>query len=1027
MPFPFSFICDLLGRLERLKVRDPPLLPEKLREETTRAVEEWFRRHRLAIDARTTDGVALLSTLFPERRTDRVYGLREPSLCKVLARCLHLTNKQSMELQAWKTPGRGDLGTCLENVLNPFDCEPKPGKAGTFVTVEEVNKVLDELASQCHFSGPSIRAPFPASSPPAVLETLFLRLKSSEAKWMTRLILKDLSPVVLDATLTLREFHFLLPGLLQFQDSFKAAMPLLRGPLNQWHSKPDLRSQRIFKKEAAELLYPQVGIKVGRPPFMKARSMANAVQMAGCQRWSVERKYDGEYCEVHVDLDKGDDCIQIFSKSGKDSTKDRKGVHSALQECLRIGQKNCYFKRRCIVLGELVVWSEKDGQILGFEKIRKHVSRSGMFIGTDKDSQTHRWEKLMVVFFDVLLIDDDVVMRRPHVERREILSTKLIHKRCGRGITAEWKVIDFSHKEEAPNSLCREFAAALSYRAEGLVMKPSDMPYFAFDHDRTDGMRGYLIKVKKDYMQELGGERDVADFAIVGASYDPKQAQKSGLQRLQYTSFHLGCLKDEESLRFSKTKPVFEIVGTICQEQCIPKSELQALNDYGRFRSNPFERSGNGLRDPNPFDLMLDQNASSKMSVVFTEPFVVEVLGSSFEKPANKDYFMLRHPRVLKLHLDRTWKDAITLPGLERMADEARSAPAEGESQELSQLTKKFIDKFHNKKEKHNRLWATSVQSTNYSTSPGSARRSLPSSDRSPTQIRIDTVDLLPGEACGASSAGGLESSTQQNSGDSLPTPPRSSGAYFRDSSIPTPRIGPKVTKRRKESPLTSPAVKRSRTAHGNNPSSRPLADISNNRNRSLPSPLPILAKIPKQPSNCLTQRETKVRPTMPANHESCNNPKCLFSQAVAYLSPCISSYRWVTDNLLRWHGTERAEKLIHWQRETLDLLPLGSMLSESPSWPGLQKVVILEPNRVEASLACIKEVKDLQIREDVLFFDWRILEELRDLETIGISIEMEVLQKYYFGFTKWEKQTLLVEFFGKEVPMPARLHSTEE
>lgn len=42
----------------------------------------------------------------------------------------------------------------------------------------------------------------------------------------------------------------------------------------------------------------------------------------------MERKYDGEYCQIHIDLEAGaDNWLKIFSKSGRDSTKDRARVH----------------------------------------------------------------------------------------------------------------------------------------------------------------------------------------------------------------------------------------------------------------------------------------------------------------------------------------------------------------------------------------------------------------------------------------------------------------------------------------------------------------------------------------------------------------------------------------------------------------------------------------------------------------------------------------------------------------------------
>ena len=68
----------------------------------------------------------------------------------------------------------------------------------------------------------------------------------------------------------LREFHYLLPELLKFQDNFGAAIALLKGPLNQYHSKLDVRSQRLLKDEAAKRIHPVVGVKIGRPDFRKA-------------------------------------------------------------------------------------------------------------------------------------------------------------------------------------------------------------------------------------------------------------------------------------------------------------------------------------------------------------------------------------------------------------------------------------------------------------------------------------------------------------------------------------------------------------------------------------------------------------------------------------------------------------------------------------------------------------------------------------------------------------------------------------
>jgi DNA ligase-4 len=290
MPFSFGEICKLLSDLESLKQHDPPLLPDALKIKTRSKVEYWFKCNRVLIHAPGTDGVAFLSTLFPEKRTDRVYGLKEGRLCKFIGRCLHanLTNRKILE--DWRTLGRGDLGDRVEAIQLVFDREPK----GPPVTVEEVDNALHLLASRNRFSGPEIRSKPPSSSFDEVWSDIFCRLKSYEAKWLARLILKNFSPVVLDEYLVLNEYHFLLPGLLKFQNSFTAAVELLRGQFVDYPSKTTcFVSELAFKRQAVKLLSPQIGVKVGRPQFLKARSMENCVKLANQQKWSVERKYDG--------------------------------------------------------------------------------------------------------------------------------------------------------------------------------------------------------------------------------------------------------------------------------------------------------------------------------------------------------------------------------------------------------------------------------------------------------------------------------------------------------------------------------------------------------------------------------------------------------------------------------------------------------------------------------------------------------------------------------------------------------------
>lgn len=380
--------CDLLSSLEAIATRDPPLLPKAAEEKSRNEIIQWFRLHRTLIDSQDTHDVALLSALFPARRTDRVYGLQPPSLTKILSRCLKLGSSRIKDLERWKHPGCGDLAACVERVLSQAEF---PIQASNEVTIDQVDTTLTEIASRSNFSGPNIRDQNAGASANTVRQNLshiYIRLQSREAKWFTRMILKDYSPVVLPEGLVFGSFHHLLPTLLKLHDNFEAAVTVLKGSeLGQMNPMPGPQEAKTQKALAAKVIVPKIGTKVGRPHYFKIRSVKHAMQVAHGRMMTLERKYDGEYCQIHIDLLKEGNKIQIFSKSGKDSTSDRVGVHDTIKRCLRVGEDDCRFSSRCILEGELLVWDDREEKQLDFHKIRKHVSRSGVFLGTGKDSQ----------------------------------------------------------------------------------------------------------------------------------------------------------------------------------------------------------------------------------------------------------------------------------------------------------------------------------------------------------------------------------------------------------------------------------------------------------------------------------------------------------------------------------------------------------------------------------------------------------------------------------------------------------------
>ena len=386
MPILFSHLCRLLTDLQRISHHDPPHLPVQRRQLERDSVASWFRSRNLSIQTSSEDLSALLSTVLPTKRTDRVYNIQHQRLIGILKRCLGLGLERARMLEQWTVPGKGDLADCVERIVR--QTEDPPTLARLKVTVNEIDAALAGIASRCRFSSSKVRDREADASVLKTLEGIFQRLHSEEAKWLTRLILKDFSCLDIDSNLVYAAIDPSLPIAVHMYDDFETAIIELKRALALQRQGSATGDGRTSSRIGITSLSPQLGIKVGAPRWIKAKGgIKHVATSSNGELMSVERKYDGEYCQIHVDMSKGEECIQIFSKSGKDSTHDRMSMHPSILQGLRIGKADCHFRNRVILEGELLVFSDREKRILPFHKIRKHICRSGTYLGTDKDSQ----------------------------------------------------------------------------------------------------------------------------------------------------------------------------------------------------------------------------------------------------------------------------------------------------------------------------------------------------------------------------------------------------------------------------------------------------------------------------------------------------------------------------------------------------------------------------------------------------------------------------------------------------------------
>jgi DNA ligase-4 len=111
----------------------------------------------------------------------------------------------------------------------------------------------------------------------------------------------------------------------------------------------------ISRDIADSELKPQVGIIIARPAYQNAKNIKHCYQLMGPRRINVERKYNGEYYQIHINLNKASNSIKIFFKSGKNSIIDRIKLHRALRDSLKLNTANCRIKKLCILKGKLLI------------------------------------------------------------------------------------------------------------------------------------------------------------------------------------------------------------------------------------------------------------------------------------------------------------------------------------------------------------------------------------------------------------------------------------------------------------------------------------------------------------------------------------------------------------------------------------------------------------------------------------------------------------------------------------------------
>ncbi|OTB07774.1 hypothetical protein M426DRAFT_8373 [Hypoxylon sp. CI-4A] len=953
MPLLYRHICDLLQNLD-----DESRKQKQKQTPAKTIIETWFRKHRSRLDKSDNDASAILSTLLPQRRTDRVYRIQAPTLESIFGKALLLGSSRVQELRRHKTPGSGvDLADCIESILlrtpNPSDGSNEP-------TVKEIDDVLNSIAAASIFSSPSVRAQSRSSEGRnESVANIYRRLTPRDAKWFTRLVLKNYQRVVMDERLIFRCYHPLLPQIMKIRDDFSSAVAFLqhvtRSP--QDHSA------------IASIFRPSLGTKVGRQPWLKGRSIKHCLDMGGAREMSCELKMDGEYCQIHIDLRKPHSPIQIFSKSGKDSTADRKGLHQQIRDSLRLGTPDCPIQTGCILEGELVVFSDENNKVLPFYEIRKHVTRSGIPIGTSRDSPPRVDEHLMIVYYDVLMIDKESLLATRQSERFRRLS-ELIECRQGYAELVQRETISFA-RPSAALKLREAFARCIVSRAEGLVLKPNE-PYFDFGGTAQRSFGCFNIKLKKEYLQGWG---DVGDFAAVGASYDAAKAKEYKIPKIKikWTHFFIGCLDNKEKAKEGIEKPRFVITNVVELSE-----DLLEILMTQRFTSPvSFDKNRSLILD-------FDREAVDKQpTVVFEDPLVFDMRCFSFDKRQNTTFWSMRFPSVSKIHNDRTYWDTITFDELQELAAKATETPDEEDSQEMRQ-------------------WISALEKAD----PGgravdalTQESSSTETRASPTSSRIEYAQRSPhSNATRKRPAPDMEvyaNKTQRLSNTTQAHPD------------PANRLTAVLSPVRIRQPLSQiDANPRARVPSCSLSSSDTTQQSTSNDCYSSFGSSGVIVDETTPPSS--STGECGVSKQHGATHRcSLAGKKCRLHGYSILLAPCIAHYPWLTEDLFGKHGID--DFLVDPNSWSQIAMPRYAERWDSSSRQmkkvRIRKICLVESRRLDATMSFYGKIEAAGLarkngeREWVGVYDWRLIQDLSDLESGKQKPgEMDPWKKHHVG-----------------------------
>ncbi|KXN89405.1 DNA ligase 4 [Leucoagaricus sp. SymC.cos] len=585
-------------------------------------------------------------------------------------------------------------------------------KAESLFTIAHVNDLLDELAATSEYSHDSIcnKYSIPRRQKIDIIRELFRPLPPLEAAFMTHIILKDLQPILYPlpeaiCSVSLLDYNTKSVKMLSKEHAIQLWDP-------SRYMQNLLRVKSSLDETATAFELPNYLRPLARPKIGSMIPLPKSVKGTGCRKalfhfqqsamiWA-ETKYDGERAQIHVDiLHDGSPKITIFSKSKRDSTDDRFGVHGIVLEALgfptggsssrrssRSHSCAVKIKKNIVLDAEMVAWSgdkiDEFWRINGlvnqteFWRIDGLVNQTGTGARSkrrlrntcnDSDSEDEEFNlslltdepqsrHLALVFFDILVLDNQSLIFKPYAERRRLLET-YIQPIYSRAMFSERHMIDMSEPDPSER-LRRIFAEHLGNNQEGLVLKADESEY-------NDWCLPW-VKLKADYIDGYG---DCVDLMIAAAGWSRNRARELRVKPNVYTTFWVGAITNMKDIRARpNTKPHVLLFFTVSYG--LNRQQLEDFNFRIRNSANiPYSAGTTRDHQDLPFTFSISPHlAGHKPQIIICIPSLVELLCAGFSKDRNSKHYEPRFPRITKIHgkQERPWTECMDITELNKIA-----------------------------------------------------------------------------------------------------------------------------------------------------------------------------------------------------------------------------------------------------------------------------------------------------------------------------------------------------------------------